>query len=392
MIRVAFIADTHADASSRWDEHCRIMDWIAEDLRSQRVDCVVHMGDVFDGQSTPTERTFIADWCRKIADQVPLCLVAGNHDKKLDIQWLSKLRAKHPIIATEEPGVWVVAGCAIAMLPWPRTANLLAAIGKPVAHEDSNRIAVEALRSILLGMRQQLAEHDGPRILAAHAMIEGSKTDSRQPLVGLDMSITTADLALAQAHFVGVGHVHAENDMSFGDVPIVIPGCPYHRNFGEPGPCSYVIASFEHFAGELTCPEGPGVRWHCEGYDRIPTPARPMLLLEAEWDGRALIGTHRFADVDGAECRLRYTCTSDQREAAAQNARESREIMLQNGAVMVKLEEILSVSTRARTPEITTAQTVGDKLKVVWKARDLRLGAEREARLLSKALELEGEV
>jgi len=380
MVQVAFVADTHADEHKKWDEHCRVMDWIAADIRSRKVDLIAHAGDVFEGASTPLERTYVAEWIRTVTQHAPLVIVAGNHDRQRDIEFMDRLRTDHEIVAVERPGVHVLNGIAVACLPWPRTANLLAALGREVGHDESQRVAVEALRDVLLGLGDELARHDGPRILLGHAMVEGSKTDSRQPIVGADLTISVADLTLAKADLVVVGHVHAEQSFAFNEMEVVYPGCPYHRTFGEPGPTSYLIGAFE-----------PSPWWHCLHWKRIPVPATPMLLLTADWDAErgGLVGTYRDADVAGAEVRLRYTVAADQRGAARVRAEEYRLEAMALGAVHVHSEEVVQPIVRARAPEVAMAKTVADKLIAYWHAKGAEISDARRARVLDRLAELE---
>jgi len=381
-MRVVITADTHADERRKWSEHCRVLDWMAEDMRTRQVDLVCHGGDIYDGVSTPTGRKYVADWIQRVAEFAPMCLVAGNHDRHLDVEHIARLRTKYPIIAVERPGVHVVAGVAVAMLPWPRMAHLLAALGRNVGREEAGQVAIEALRSVLTGLGVELARHAGPRILLAHAMVDGSKTDSRQPIMGADLTVSIADMSLCKADIMVAGHVHAEQEMAHAGADLVIPGCPYHRTFGEPGPTSYVVA---HFAPDRTA-EPPT-------WERISTPATKMLLLDAEWDteSQALLGHHRFVDVEGCEVRLRYTVPSDQRESSKQRANEAEEALKSRGAVSVKVDEVVLPKTHARVPEVAEAKTLEQKLRALWKARDPELEEARKSRLLGMADELERE-
>lgn len=374
MIRVAITSDTHADISRGWDEHCRVMGWIADDMQRRKPDLVLHLGDIFDGQSNPTERDFVAQWCQQIATFATLGVVAGNHDRPLDIVALRRLGSRLGIVAVEDPGVYRIGGVAVAMLPYPRTANLLAALG-PVPHEQVNQVAVAALKEILLGFRTDLNCHNGPRVLALHGTIEGSKTDSRQPLCGSDMIMSCADMVLSGAQFVVAGHTHAENAFEFDGVPVVVPGCPMHRTYGEPGPTSYVIADFD--SGRLT-------EW-----ERIPVPARSMLLLTARWDGHALVDIPDV-DVKGADVRLRYDVDTDQREAAKRAVEEWSDLAKARGVATVKPEAVVATTLRARAPEIATAKTLAGKLQAYWAAKGIVLGP-RESRVMAKVAEL-GEV
>ena len=93
--------------------------------------------------------------------------------------------------------VATMAGIAVAFLPWPRKAHLLAAIGQPVDAPTADRLAVECLQSVLRGLGAGLHKHDGPRVLTAHVMIGGSLTDHDQPIIGTSMELSVGDLALA---------------------------------------------------------------------------------------------------------------------------------------------------------------------------------------------------
>lgn len=392
-MRVAIIADSHFTERSRFAECIRIHEWIAETVAELDVHLVLHSGDVFDAKSTPTERRAVADWLTAVADVAPVVIVRGNHDALTDLQIMSRLRTHHPIIVEEAAGVHVVetavGPAAVACLGWPRKAELLTRVSAGV---DSSTAASEALRAVLTGMGAELAEHDCPRILLTHAMVSGSRTSTGQPLVGCDLELGISDLALARPHFGALGHIHMGQDWTQGDVPFVYPGSPRRTAFGETEAKGFVLANFEWFDGELDGEDAPGARWACEGWDIIDTPATTMLLLEAEWDAASgtLVGTHRLTDIDGAEVRLRYSVTPDQRDAARARAEEYRTTALARGAIVVKLEERVEASVRARAPEIAQAKTLTDKLRAYWAAKGEDL-AEREGELLDKAGELEKE-
>src|SRR3990167_5101025 len=105
MKNVAIIADTHADETKRFDEHNRVMAWIAKDVAERKVDLVAHCGDMWERRSTSAERAAVGDWVRAVTEHVPLIAVAGNHDDPADVLWLSKLRTKYPVYAFDRPGV-----------------------------------------------------------------------------------------------------------------------------------------------------------------------------------------------------------------------------------------------------------------------------------------------
>lgn len=388
MIRVAIIADSHFSERSRWEECCRIHEWIEGDIASREVDVILHSGDVFDAKSTPTERLKVAEWFQDLASHAPVVVVRGNHDALGDLEILGKLKSRYPIVVQEGANVHYVAGCAVLAMAWPRKSEVLAKLTAEQA-AAGGEIAKDALRNVIRGLGAQLAGFDGPRIMLAHAMVAGSVTSTGNPLVGCDFELGLDELALSKAHFVALGHIHKGQDWSFGEVPIVYPGSPRRTAFGESEAKGYVIANFEHFDGEITCEEAPGVRWHCESWDFIETPATPMLMFDGVWADAGLVLSGNTLSIAGAEIRLRYVVESDQRAQAKAAAETARANFIELGAVSVKLEEVVETTTRARTPEIVAARTLADKLKVLWRAKGIKLG-EREPSVIAKLNELEG--
>jgi len=381
MIRIAIIADSHFTERSRWEECIRIHEWIQKDIAQREVDLVLHSGDIFDAKSTPTERLVVAGWLSDVAMTAPVVIVRGNHDALGDLELMGKIRSAHPIIVEEAAGVHYVTAArtagtnqiAVACLAWPRKAELLARLGD-VGRETGEFAAAEALRSVLLGFRQELEKRDGPRVLLTHAMVRGSTTSAGQPLVGCDLELGVEDLALSGADLVALGHVHASQAFASADgTSMVYPGSPRRTAFGETERKGYLVVEFDG---------------HEPSWEFIETPATPMLLLEANWADGALIGTHRLTDLAGAEIRFRYTVPAEHRDAARARAEEYRSTALARGAIVVKLEEVVSTSTRARAPEVAEAKTLTQKLRAYWAAKGDDLG-EREPVLLAKAGVLE---
>jgi DNA repair protein SbcD/Mre11 len=382
MKRIAEIADSHFCEESRFDECVRLHDWIANDIRRRGADLILHGGDVFERKSNPRERLAVAKLLTDLAEIAAVVIVRGNHDAVGDLKLFEQLETKHPVVVVETAGVVYAADCAVACLGWPRRAELMARCNDVLDSEGGNQLAAEALRNVLRGMGDQIASHYGPRILLAHAMVRGSVTSTGQPLVGCDMEIGLDDLALAGADFVALGHIHKGQDWAWGKTPIVYPGSPRRTAFGEVEEKGYVIVEVESHPHNADAK----VRW-----ERVVAPATRMLLAEDEYaPGRSWAFNGLGGDgVKGAECRFRYTVDADQREAAKAAAEIQRRVLLDLGAASVKIEEVVRATTRARTPEIATATSLEDKLRVLWRAKGIDVGNDREPRLLARLAELE---
>lgn len=379
MIRIALIADTHADETRLFDEHQRVMGWVAGDIRERKCDLVVHLGDVWERTSTSRERAVVGNWFREVAEDADVVVVPGNHDDEIDVVWLSKLRTKHTIHAFDYPCVVKVAGVAVGILPWPRQAQLVAthlAQGGGSSREELAEFARETLRNIIAGLADEMEQAGGPRLFATHAMVSGARTDQDQPLVAGDMELTVDDLGLARAHFCGVGHVHAQNNYTFGSTTIAYPGSPLRQNFGEPGPKGYIIVEIE----------GEDVRWK-----RVPTPAAPMLLVEGAWTESGMTLAHSV-EPHGCKIRLRYSVDSDRRVAASAAAALLEAEWLNAGALDVVVDPVVNPILRARAAAVAVAAalTPPEQLTVYWRERKIALSPEREERLLSLLPEVTG--
>lgn len=377
-MRVAVIADSHFDESSRWDECVRVHTWIAEDLRERGVDLVLHAGDVFERKSTPTERRAVADWLRAVAEFAPVVIVRGNHDALGDLPLFSRLRTSYPITVVEDARVVHVAGAAVACLAWPQKARILAQA--QLTHAEGELVAGDALRSVLRGLGQQLAAHDGHRILLAHAMVRGSRTSTGQPLVGCDLEVGLDDLELVDADVYALGHIHKGQGWEIADAPVVYPGSPRRTAFGEIEIKGYTLVTF---AKNRVLPE------------LVETPCSRMLLVSATWEAGAMrwTGAHQQPDLPGsladAEIRFRYLVEADRRDEARRAASELADSWRAAGAVFVKIEEEVIATSRARAPEIATAPDLPAKLRAYWRARDTTPDDARSARLVSLATSLE---
>ncbi len=390
MIRVAFLADNQIDERSRLKEHDRVMDFVAHDAIERWCDLMLVGGDIYERRSTAQERQRIRDWCRLVAQFMPVFIISGNHEDPGEVAELHDVDRN--IYAVEGACDEYLAGCAIVALPYPRKSWLLAGADEALGHEESDDLAREALRDVLRGFRRELEAFDGPRILLGHCTVSGSSVGPDQPpLVGKDMDLSLADLALAGSDVVCLGHIHKPQEWEDAiGVPVIYSGSPRRTAYakGELEPKGYVVIEFGERGADGQMP----VAWQ-----RVPTPATPMHLVEYEWAAGEMVvtgGSHlpSAAQTQGAEIRLRYRVESDQREAAAAAAKLWQAHALSLGAAVVKVEEVVRQTTTARAPEIAAVRGLPDKLRGLWKHREIEMTPEREASVLSRLDAIEMEV
>lgn len=405
-IRVAVVADSHFDVSSRWEETLRIHDFIAEDIKKRGVQLLLHAGDVFERKSNPLERIAVASWLTKVAEFCPIVIVRGNHDVVGDLEIFGRLHTFCPVTVIEGASVQTIGTFAgpvqVACLAWPRKAELLAHVGI-AGGEEVNNVAGDMLRNVLRGLGSQMQSLDGPKILLMHAMVRGSRVSSGQPLVGCDMEEGIEDLGLANADFYALGHIHCGQNWSFNGAPIVYPGSPRRTAYGELEEKGYLVVDFE-LTGQY---EGASMedaeivpRWRAK-WERVPTPCAPMLLFDLEWrQGMFLVdGKHQFHEEmvtktpgHDAEIRFRYHVSPDERTQAKTAAEEIKDEIWETSCVAdFKIEEVVESTRRARAPELAQTATLQDKLDILWKMKKDVPDIDRRARLMTclETLEME---
>jgi DNA repair exonuclease SbcCD nuclease subunit len=369
-----------ASGDNHWGEHLRFQEcidvhfWMIDRARELEIDVFCDAGDIFDGASTPTERHAVAEWVTAMAEVAPVVIAKGNHDRPRDVALMRRLQTKNPILVEEGAEVHRVAGAAFGVMAWPERAHLLAALGSSGAADIGMR---EALQGVLRGLGQKLEQHDGPRILLGHFMVDGSISSTGQPLLGMPINVGLADLSLARAHLTLMGHIHMAQRFELETGPAFYTGSPFRTDFGQLEKKTILFAEFD---GQRLVETR-----------EIETPCAPMVHVSAEWAAGDLVSDCP-PDVRGAEIRYRYTVPSDQREAAQARANEWRERLLIHGAISVKLEEQVIATKRARAPEVARAVSIGDKLSAHWASIGFDPAPEQREALITMAQQFEQEV
>ncbi len=399
-MRILALGDSHFEEGARFEECLRIHAWVADYVRDNEIDAVLHAGDVYEKASSPNERKAVADWLVSVADRCRVIIVRGNHDARQDCALLARLMTKHDVhvvegVDTVDLGEDVVVGC----MAWPSKANLAAMIGRPISQQALDEEARACLRDVLRGISVDPVYSAAKcKILLTHAMIDGAETSTGQPLIGMPLNVTLNDLAMSNADLVLAGHVHKPQaweteNLAGNPMKVMYTGSPFRTAFGETEEKSVTVITVED--GRIDS-------------IRVPTPARKMLLVDMWWrrleddpqdeaiaskQGQLVLTKPLSEYGDGGtrdtEMRIRYTVQSDQRELAKGAAEELRQLYLMQGAASVKIEEQVEVTTRARAPEIATARTIVDKLDALWRSRGDMPDVGRRDRLLSKLSVLE---
>jgi DNA repair exonuclease SbcCD nuclease subunit len=432
VIKIAILSDSHWDINSRWDETLRVHDWFVNDIKEREVNAILHAGDfgplVPIRQFKPIERLAVAGFIKAITDHCPFVGVKGNHDIYLDLAIFNELQTKWPARIMETPDVEIVTAnngekFVVPGMPWPVKGELMARLEAVCGCEQARKrgecdacenaglspdqkehITTDLMRNVFLGLGARTRTLDLPSVFLMHAMVRASRVSTGQPIApGQDFEIGQEDLGLVDADFYALGHVHMSQEWNWNGATIAYCGSPRRTNYGEREEKSYILLTFD--LEVCGCSQGytRGTCPVCENHgsvdwERILIPCTPMLFFDCLWIeeyGFTYEGTSFFPECaaeKGAELRFRYSVASDYRDAAKAAALEVDKQLRQYGCLDVKVEEVVIQTSRARAEEITKAQTVEEKLQVLWTVREGIPSPERQTELFSKLGELERQV
>lgn len=378
MKRVVFITDQHVCAASRWEETLRVMDWCASKFEELKPDAIALGGDLFDRRPDVNELRTVAAWLVRLARIAPVVAVSGNHDP-LGLNVFNLLESDHPIYFTDMPEVVQAGGVEFVLLPWPRKARLLAALGD-VGMEEARQVGMELLTNVLRGLGTS-QQPEVARCFVGHVQLRGAKVSTGQPMApGADFELGTEDLALASCDAYLLGHIHLPDDADVNGAPVSYGGSFRRTAYGELEEKSIVVLDFD-----------PSVAGADVTRSRVTIPCTPMVHLDAVWTDEGFVGASELiSDAEsGADVRFRYRVDADKRDAALAAAEAFRDELLERGAVAVKLDPQVIPTTTARAPEVAKATTLEGKLRAMWAARGTTPDESRSARLLSNATLLE---
>jgi len=189
-----------------------------------RRDVAVIPGDLFDSpRPHANEMRIIVDFIIRLADEMPVLIIPGNHDlsqNPQDASALECLAGIHNVLIRERPDSVVlnVRGEIVwfSFLPYPSKGRLLA----QTAHQGKSPEEVTALinhglAAILRGFT--LTEHraalDHPHVLLAHGSVAGSLLVGEQPR-SLAHDITIPLDELRPFDYVALGHIHQHQQVA----------------------------------------------------------------------------------------------------------------------------------------------------------------------------------
>lgn len=184
-----------------------------------KVDAVVIPGDLFDSvQPTMDEVRLIVELIERVADEVPVVLVPGNHDMGTSGNMataLEPLTLRHNVHIIERPGSIVLnlGGQPVRFfgLPYPSRGRLLSTIdpqGK--SPEEVTALINHGLASILRSFAMDF-EEGVPNVLLAHGSVSGAKVGEQPRSIANDIMIPLPEVE--RFTYTALGHIHQQQQV-----------------------------------------------------------------------------------------------------------------------------------------------------------------------------------
>ena len=271
MIRILHTADWHLGQTffgyDRVEEHVHFLQWLARELKENKIDVLLVAGDVFDvsNPSAASQRMFY-HFIRQVTEENPklqLVVVAGNHDSaarlEAPVPLLQEMRTEirgivrkhegeidydHLIVELKNSEGEVEALCLA--VPFLRQGDY------PVVATDGNPYA-EGVKELYVRLQERALQRrkDGQALVAVgHLQAAGSEIAERdfseRTIIG-GLECVSPDTFTEQIAYTALGHIHKSQRVS---------GRENVRYAGSPLPMSFAEREYHHGVVIVTLAEG----------------------------------------------------------------------------------------------------------------------------------------
>ncbi len=260
-MKVLHTSDWHVgkrlERHDRMEDHAAVIDEVAEIAAAEKVDLVLHSGDLFDRPLPPVEslRLGLESLVRLGADR-PVVVVAGNHDSTELFETLAPLLAPHGVYLVgrirppDEGGVIALETAAgralVAGFPFLRAAQVVDFMAETADWYTTYATKVQRIAEAYGAALGAMAGPDDATFLLGHFMVGGVKIDTAAPRGERDLHIgqayaTTEAAIPASLDYIALGHIHAPQSVPGARVPAEYAGSLLQLDFGEAGEVKRVV-------------------------------------------------------------------------------------------------------------------------------------------------------
>jgi DNA repair protein SbcD/Mre11 len=364
--------DPQTGISSRIRDFLDRLDEIVDFALAHEADLVIFAGDAFKTRDPdPTQQREFARRIKRLADQVPLFMLVGNHDipgiaaRATSIDIFRTLEVSN-IMVGRNIGSQVVqtrrGPVFLGWVPFPVRGRLIAQEDHRGASVEELDRAVGALISGELADLAKLAgEQDMPRVLVGHFSVSGATYGSeRSVMLGRDLVIQKSALSDSNWDYVALGHIHkhqnltpahprgvpAEGAASGSPPPIVYSGSLERIDFGEEveekGFCWVKLARGD-------------TQWEFRRVRARPFRSINVDVREAEDPTAAVVAAIQARGIEGAVVRVNIAAREGQEAALRRRELEAALAPAANvAAISIEVERSTRLAGLGASPESLT--------------------------------------
>lgn len=375
-IRVLHFADLHVGmenygrldpatgVSSRIADFLARLDEISRYAFDHDADLIIFAGDAFKTRDPdPTQQREFARRIKKLADQIPVFMLVGNHDipgvaaRATSIDIFRTLEVPN-ILVGRQPGSQVVqtkrGDVFLGWMPFPVRNRLLMAQDdlRGASVDELDRALESYVSDELAHLARQAAAQEMPRILVGHFSVSGAVYGSeRSVMLGRDLAVQKSALADPAWDYVALGHIHKHQNLTTresGLPAVVYSGSVERIDFGEE-------VEDKGFCW-LTLERG-ATTW-----EFVKVQARPFRTIRADVRDdddptAAVIAKIQGRDIEGAIVRVLIRLNESQEAALRRREIEQALASAANiAAISTEVERETRVPGIGSTPEALTPQ------------------------------------
>lgn len=378
--RYVHLGDLHLRPDRRNQGRRSVLAKIIREEKHRQVDAWIWPGDLNHGAMSIDDRNFLVSRLMAMAEQAPVVIIQGNHDRAGDLDIFQELGSVCDIVVVTQPSIIDVNDLVLFALPYPSKDFLLAG-----GHHGADAIVTG--QSYLAELFEdastalESAVKDGrPAMVAGHISVAGAVSSTGQPQIGAELTLDRQVLdGLHEQIYVGLNHIHKQQQVGRAHYA----GSLCRLDWGELEDKSYTSVTYSV--------EASSKESSLEQIDRHAVDVPPMYHVEGELCDSGFEWTLMNAkdgpmpSFEGAEVRVRYRFPVTARAVV-----EALEPQIQErfkGAKRLVLEPIAIGTSVSRSASVMEATTLSQRISR-WS--ELTTGGPLSINQLLKLDELQG--
>lgn len=252
-MRFLHTADWHVGRTirgrSRLDEFAAALDAVVEVARDQKVDAVLHAGDIYDQRSVTADadKLVFETLLRLSEENIPVVALPGNHDSAIRLDALAPLldRIGTRVVARvrrPDAGGLVEVGsrdgratAVVACIPFISPRRFSDATGL-FADVAQGYVDFDESMGRVIAAYESAFRSDAVNVLMAHMFVGGAEPggSEREITIGADYAVSPTRLPKT-ASYVALGHIHKTQKVTGAPGDARYCGSLIQLDFGERG-------------------------------------------------------------------------------------------------------------------------------------------------------------